>query len=416
MRATFYQNKYEFILNLLFFTVAFSLPFSYAFNSISIGILFLYSFIFFEKNIFFKYLNIRKVYIFYIFFFLIQLGSIYYTNDKDIGLKNVIRNILFLILPIAFINLKNKIDNNKIRIVYFGLLLGVLSNLISAYFIIVRQYINENISIGTMIRERFIDNGIYDIHVPYLAMLIVFLFIGSYKISFNNKGHINRKIRILLMVFLTLSLFMLSGVMSIIILSIFLIYLFLSNIKSKRTKVIFLVVMVITISSSFFLTKTIDKQDRIIGSENLIYRLQNIVNYSDPVRQENWKSVIKVISSNVFLGIGADGGLELLQKYRDLQSESYINKHNAHNDILEIILRYGILGLSIYLLIMFTIIKKAIITNNYLFRWFLIVFIISGLTESYLQRQVGLVFFVFFSLLFYTQNKSDRTQINQITA
>jgi len=412
MKDIFYQNKQHLILDFILFIAAFSIPFSFAFNSISIAILFFYSFVFFKKDIFISSINVKEVYVFYMLFFIMQVISIYYSCNKDVAIKSVTRNIIFFILPITFINLKNKLDFNKIKIIYYGLLLAVLSNLISAYFNIIRQYAFENISVKSMVREKFIANGIYDIHVPYLALLIIFLIICTNKITYHYKERLNKGIRFLLIAFLIISLFQLSGVMSIFILGLFFIVQFLFSNKSNKIKIIGISLMGITFILSIFWLKNSNLQERVKGSENLIYRAQKIIRYNDPVRNENWGSVIKVISSNVFLGVGAGGGLELLQKERQILSEPYINKHNAHNDYLEIMLRYGLVGFGLYMLLIIILIKKAFMIKNYFFIWFLVVFLISGLTESYLQRQIGLVFFVFFSLLFYTLNQSDRTQIN----
>jgi len=407
-------NKKELVLNILFFLVAFSLPFSYAFNSISIAALFFYSFVFFQKDIFYNSFKLKEVYLFYIIFFIIQIFSIYYANNKEIAFKIVTRNIVFLILPFTFINLRNKIDENKIKILFYGLLMAVIANLISAYFNITRASIFENISMKTMFREKFIEFGIYDIHVPYLAMLVVFLIICSYKITFSKRENINKVIKLSLIVFLTLSLLQLSGIMSIFILGVFFMTQFFLSRNSAKTKISVSVLISVSLILLIFLLKNTDQSDHIRGSENIIYRAQKFIKFSDPVRRENWNSAVKVISSNFFLGVGADGGLELLQNERDVKSESYINRHNAHNDILEILLRYGLVGLCIYLIIVLKLVKKAASTKNYFLGWFIIVFIISGLTESYLQRQIGLVFFVFFSLFFCDLKTIDKSVIKSL--
>lgn len=413
MKGTFYKYNTKLLLDFLLFVVAFSLPFSYAFNSISIGILFLYSFIFFEKNKFVKFLSLKKVYIFYIFFFLIQIGSIYYTEDKDIGLKNVVRNILFLILPITFINLNDRINKNSFRVVFYGLLLSVLITLISAYSHVIYYYFIEGLEINNFIREKFIENGLYDIHAPYLALLIVFLLICIYHLRLLNDKKFNKLLKIFLMLFLTVSLFQVSGLMSVFIFIIFIISILILSQKSLKSRFISVFIAVLAICSLYFIIKNLEKKDSLRGAENIVYRAQNLISDKDSVRQENWKSVIKVISSNYLLGIGADGGLDLLQKQRDIKSEAFINKHNAHSDFLEILLRFGLLGFSCYTFILFMLIKKSVITKNDYFKWFLVVFIISGLTESYLQRQIGLVFFTFFSLFFYTYKDTYDKKLNQ---
>ena len=411
--------KKELILNILLFLVAFSLPFSYAFNSIassafnsiSIAVLFLYSFVFFQRDIFLNSFKLKEVYLFYILFFILQIVSICYANNKVVAYKIVTRNILFLILPITFVNLKNRVDEDKLRILYFGLLLAVLANLTTSYFNAFRAYMLENMHMKTIVREKFIEFGIYDIHVPYLAMLVVFLIICTYKITFSKRKKINIVIKLSLIIFLTISLLQLSGIMSIFILGVFFVTQFLLSRISTKTKIFVSFLIGVSVIFSFFVLKNIEQSDHIRGSENIIYRAQKFIKLSDPVRVENWNSVVKVISSNLFLGVGADGGLELLQKERNVKSEPYINRHNAHNDILEILLRYGLVGLCMFLIIVLKLVKKAILTKEYFLGWFLIVFLISGLTESYLQRQIGLVFFVFLSLFLYNLKTINQTEL-----
>ena len=411
--------KKELILNILLFLVAFSLPFSYAFNSIassafnsiSIAVLFLYSFVFFQRDIFLNSFKLKEVYLFYILFFILQIISICYANNKVVAYKIVTRNILFLILPITFVNLKNRVDEDKLRILYFGLLLAVLANLTTSYFNAFRAYMLENMHMKTIVREKFIEFGIYDIHVPYLAMLVVFLIICTYKITFSKRKKINIVIKLSLIIFLTISLLQLSGIMSIFILGVFFVTQFLLSRISTKTKIFVSFLIGVSVIFSLFILKNIEQSDHIRGSENIIYRAQKFIKLSDPVRVENWNSVVKVISSNLFLGVGADGGLELLQKERNVKSEPYINRHNAHNDILEILLRYGLFGLCIFLIIVLKLVKKAISTKDYFLGWFIIVFLISGLTESYLQRQIGLVFFVFLSLFLYNLKTINQTEL-----
>jgi O-antigen ligase len=206
---------------------------------------------------------------------------------------------------------------------------------------------------------------------------------------------------LLILFILISSLFLISGLMPIVIFFLFFAYFFYIINLSKIKKTIFSILAFLVVISSLFHIKNLNQLERVRSSESFIYKVQYFINSGDLVGKQNLERVIKVISSNLFIGLGADGGLELLQKEREILTESFVNKRNAHNNILEILLRYGIIGLSIYLIIIFNLIQKARYTDNYFLSWFLIVFIISGITESYLQRQISLVFFVFLSLLLY---------------
>lgn len=405
MKGIFHQNKTQLLLEVVLFLVAFSIPISFAFNSIVMAVLFLFSFVFFNRKEFIKSITKKEVYVYYLLFFLIQVLSLLYTTEFDRALQKVQQNSVFLILPIAFINLKDQIDTRKYKAAYFGLLAIVFSTLLLSLLNLFYKALTFDVAFSEFFREKFVEAGLlYLIHVPYLSMLIVFLIIATVKFSFLTKKQLDLTIKTVAILILITALFFLSGMMSLVILMLFLSVYFLTTKLSNRIKISVTLVVIVVSGFTFNSIKNYKKIDRIRGSEHAMYRIQKLLNSKDTVRNVNWKSVAKVISVNPLLGVSADGGMELLQKERPILSEPYINRHNAHNDILEILLRYGILGLLIYLLLMFKLFKNAWQKKSAVFKWFLIVFVLSGITESYLQRQIGLTFFVFFSLLLYSYN------------
>ena len=97
-----------------------------------------------------------------------------------------------------------------------------------------------------------------------------------------------------------------------------------------------------------------------------------------------------VVKDNVFFGAGTDGGLLQLQRNRDIKSESFVNQHNAHNQYLEILLRHGLLGFFCYFGLLF--------------------YLISSITESYLQRQIGVTFFTFYAIIYLCVYKVSKNK------
>jgi len=404
MKVISSQNeKLEKGLEILLFVVAFSIPFSYAFNSILISILFLYSFIWFSKNPY-TFLDKNNPYIYlYILFFIIQIIGISYANQTDIAIKSVTRNIPFLLFPIIFLNLSNMIDKGKVKTAIYGLLTGILLILLSAHYTIFAKIINENGSFKELffsfIRERFIENAMVSIHSPYFGLLTVFVLICSYKMDFFKNKRTNRFFKVLLMLYLSFSIYEISAFMSILLFLLFLVIQFILIVKTRKMKIyLFLIFIIIALFSITFSLEDISKEKR--GGETVFNRITTVIHNGDETRKENWKSVISVIKKKAIFGVGSDGGLEFLQQYRDIKSEPFVNKHNAHNQYLEVFLRYGIIGLGIFLMLLFKLSKQAFVSKDYFFSWFIIVFLISSITESLLQRQIGIVFFSFFSTLF----------------
>ena len=104
MKDTSHQNKVDKTLKFLLFIVAFSIPISLAFNSISLAVLFLFSFLFYKKEMFFKSINTKEIYAVYLLIFIIQALSISYATNKELAFETVKEQIVFFILPTSLIN------------------------------------------------------------------------------------------------------------------------------------------------------------------------------------------------------------------------------------------------------------------------------------------------------------------------
>lgn len=404
MKDIFYQNKRSTFLNSLLFLVAFSLPFSLAFNSISIILFSLFSLSFFKVEYIRTLLNYKQVYFYFILFYFFQIISYSYSYDKNLAIAFLIKNIVYLILPIAFVSVKVFLNKNSFNALFYGLLLSIILSLIKVYWHIVRSIFTSTFELKDFLREGFTEKGIFNIHVPYLSMLIIFLIVFAVKIEFFRNKNWNLVLKTSILLLLVVSLFLLSGLMSILLLVMFCIYLVFKNPYKKSLKIKSVIIIISIITTTFIFIKNMEKIERVSGAENIFFRIQNLMNSDSYVRIANWKSVTEVISGNFFFGVGVDGGItELLEKRKPL-TEPFVNKHNAHNTLLETMLRFGLLGLIIFCVIIFHLIRVSIKTMNYYYYWFLIIFLVSSLTESYLQRQIGLIFFVFFSLFFYTTN------------
>jgi len=408
MRAILnHKSNSELGLEIILFITGLSIPFSYAFNSISIGILFVYSFIWFKER---DYTSIFKNFfslpLLFIIFYIIQIIGIIYSDNFDKGISNVEKSVVFLLMPITFINLSKIIDYQKVKISIYGLTIGVVVILLSAYINILIKVFTMNAGFESLIthfvRVQFVREALVQIHPPYFGLLVVFLMVPSMYINFSKKKIVNSICRNVIILFFLISIYSIASFMSfllsIILIIVYVVLLFKKN-KIKSFLVFFSIFILILIVLS-----NLDYKKYKFNGESLSNRIEwsFLKDKGDTSRPENWKSVLLVVKNNLFIGIGSDGGINQLQKYRSKKSESYINRHNAHNQYLEVLLRYGIIGLSVYLLIVFQLIKNAMKSENKIFIWFVFVFMVSSLTESYLQRQIGLTFFLFYALLFNT--------------
>lgn len=405
------KNPEIIVLNLLIFTVGFSIVFSYTFNSISIGLLFLWSFFWLKKHQINKtFLKSYKLHLLFLVYFVIQLAGVFYSNNLEEGFGYLVQNIVFLLFPITFFNISKVLDYRKLKLAIYGFLLGVLLVLLSIHYNIVVKMVSEGMGINSLlksfIRVDFVNNGIVQVHPPYLGMLAAYCFCLVLVLDFFKNKTFNYLFKYSLGFYFLISIYEISSFMSMVLaLVVFAGYCFTLIVRkstSKKTKLIISVLTLVLIACVY----KVNIREVVKGfpGESLLGRIEwsFYKEKGDTSRPENWRSVIQVVKSNPIFGIGSDGGLEYLQKFRSKRSESYINEHNAHNQYLETLLRHGLLGLLVYLLIIFFISKLAVISNNFCFIGFVFIFILASVTESYLVRQIGLTFFTFFTLLFST--------------
>lgn len=295
MKDIFYQNKnLDKVLNALFFIVAYSIPFSYVFNSLAIFLLFIFSFFWFDKK---KYTLKNKLLFFLIIvFFCLQIMTIFYSEFPNKAISTVTRSIVFLVFPITFINLSDLINIKKVLLACIGLILGVITIMVSIHLSIIKDIVFNGFKVSgiftSFIREDFINKGMVNIHAPYFSMLTVMSIIFLYFIEFKSYNWL----KWLVISYLGISLFQISTIVSLSLLAFFLIYASFNNFNYKKLKilsVILILVVGIVYANHRHVVSRIDK-------DFFLNRIETIINKGDPTREENWKSVIKVISDNFF--------------------------------------------------------------------------------------------------------------------
>lgn len=212
--------------------------------------------------------------------------------------------------------------------------------------------------------------------------------------------------------YLLFLLYGISSFMSLLLVLVFLFFYIIYMLKSKKGIITIFIITILAFSTVYF-SNILNKSVSDFGGGSFINRIDwmFLKGKGDTSRPHNWKSVLLVVKDNIYFGAGTDGGLLQLQKNRDINSESFVNQHNAHNQYLEILLRHGLLGFFCYFALLFYLVKRAYYSKDKNFRWFVVVFLISSITESYLQRQIGVTFFTFYAIIFlcvYEVNKKKK--------
>lgn len=145
---------------------------------------------------------------------------------------------------------------------------------------------------------------------------------------------------------------------------------------------------------------------------DLIERRPERMNYdSYNARFRIWKPGWQEIKENIWFGVGTgDAQTVLDQRYADTGYMDGIGQHNMHNQYLQVWLEHGVLGLLVLLGLIIVQLRRAIAFQDPLYLTFTILTFSAMCTESLLHRNKGLIFFLFFSFLFFSHEKQVKSE------
>ncbi len=383
-------NSQHFLAYLLALVLA-TLLLGNAVSSISLGIFVFFSlryFVIHKYKIELKFINLIPI-----FLYLLFCATIFWSVNQSKTITGLERTSPLLVLPVVF-SMIPKFSKSQIIIIfkYF-----TISNLVLGMIFLVSAFLNylEIKSLEVFKYHNLVSilklNAIY-VSLPFLLSLF-------YLLSKKNKTILN-KTAILFFMFL---LVLLSSKTIIFVLLIGVIYYSVSiglksfN-KSKILLAVFVSIVLIGISSfslnQRIMTESKAKYSEIIKKEKFskVYpwtggsiRLLQLRILIEQIQEESifWK------------GFGLLGSRDNI-KERHLKFNTFPGYHtyNYHNQYAQILSESGIIGLSLFILMLVLIFLKALKSKNFLFIMYCITFCLLFFTESLLWRQKGLFLFM----------------------
>ncbi len=223
-------------------------------------------------------------------------------------------------------------------------------------------------------------------------------------------GFKNKILNFILFVVLIFGLLILARkgvIISFCILSVVLLFLKQDIRQSKKLVFVFIGLMLLSLS-------VVEIRNRFLE----IFDTQNIVNSketSSGIRYILWNTSTKVIQKSNYLGYGVGDVQTVLSKQLAVDGYDVLAKenYNAHNQLIQIGLAAGLVGIVSYLLSFLYFIGKFIKRKNaeavVLFFFFLCVFMF----ESVLERQNGILIYSWITAMFIYTSEFDTSTKNE---
>lgn len=345
-----------------------------------------------------------------VYYFISGLTLLYSENIPS-GLRILESQIKLVIFPVILGSANSlrykQINQIKLSWIIGNVLLGV-GLLCYAYI----QYKREDSTIYFFYHELTDPinhlNAIY--FANFLALAAVFAFV--YPVPKNKDSLIVRIAKTMIIVFGLILIFMLSALtvmIFVVIMSFFLVNTFLMKRlgfwKSQAISIVVLSLISLTIISIPY------TRNKIARSTNLYYQMDfpDSSWNSVTIRLAKWTCGVEVIRDNALLGVGIGDEMdELMKSYaREGFSEGIRCEYNVHNQYLSSMMSGGVFVFTALVLMLATGIREAIKQRDIVILAFIILMLLTFLTENFLRLQKGVTFFSFFFTLLLLTNSDE---------
>ncbi|MFD2822498.1 O-antigen ligase family protein [Lacinutrix iliipiscaria] len=305
------------------------------------------------------------------------------TGDFDIAIKELIRALPLILIPLLFILSASL--NNLEKYFYYGLALGLVLFMIICECHIIYAMIKGNEPLEYFFRWRHLNINFakpLDQHPPYIGILIMWVFI---KTLFNT--YLNKRISYTLLVLLSFLLFQLLARNAIIIL---LIVVFVYALKRKKIKQLLLVG---SLGLALLMIALFHPHQYL--REKIVYKLNPFDKKHKDYRITRLDASIEVFKKAPVFGVGPNNDNDLRKiEYKKMHDyTAFERNYNSHNQFFEYLVSHGIIGLLCFITLLFILIKMTTKNKDYINLLLIMCFIVSCLTESVLERTLGVKYF-----------------------
>ena len=358
-------------------------------------------------------------------YLVVVLGLLFTQNFREAGFE-LEKKLMLFFLPLFFVT-SNELDENDRRFVFKSFILSAfLSTAVCLIYAVYRNYIEGH-------TVSYVYNALVnDIHLPgryyyfnywyftyelfaqplgmhpiYLSMYLImagFLTVDLYwqqTITFWKRAALSIVIFYLFLIIVLLAsrtqiaIAAISG-------TIFIIYIAIKNGYLMRG-LLFLALM--AVGGLFIVLKNPVIRERIIDSNkpNAHYSENKYGEGGLSLRTYKWRYTMQAIKDSPWVGSGTGDAQDVLQTYykKNDFTIGYENRFNAHNQYLQVLLEFGIVGLASLLVGWLLPAISAFRRKDWLAFSFMLLLLLSCMTESMLEVNKGIAFFAFFYALIF---------------
>ncbi len=420
------KEKHSFFINSFLFLIAATVIFRKPCTMIIIGFS-LYSLLFLKKLEFPK--KAMQSLLIIAIPFLLEILFFWNNDDFALGIKSVEKSLSLLLFPIFIIGNYKYVQFHSLLKAYFITTTLMLLFFLIRYYFAYNQFFLSFYYGMNLWQMGYHFSRTMGMHAPALNMHVAFVSIGHLYLLINaikTAKSLFYKLLFLVLFLLSFSFLLIINTRIALLVSLlsYVLVLFFEFNKgqdfSKNIKTIAVVILATMILLIVFVKNNQfmeEKYNRLIfdklemvGKLDQIDRPEVEIFGSLVTRLTIWETTLNLAKNHLFFGLGSsDSKKELFQYYKET-NQVFLAKYKlpVHNQYLDFLLKYGVLGAIGAIVYVGFIGFIGLKLKNSLVISFFILFFISNLTDDFLIRFDGIVFSGFWISVFtafYFKNK-----------
>jgi O-antigen ligase len=393
---------------LAFFLIA--LPFDHFYSEIILICFTIHTLIHFrKKNI--AFLKNKEVWLIASIFFINVLG-ILYSNYYSEGYKDAVHQMGILLFPACLALTGPNLYKYKIPLLkIFGFTCTI--TILYLYFESFRTIHYFNLPYSSILMPAFLNHNFsapIELHATYLSMYVA-LSISIFIYLFFKQPGLKSATYIFCCVVLLTGLIQLSSRSVFISICVILIVGIPALLIQSKKKIYFFFIALL--ASLLIIAAITDvgslKKRYFTDLENDLTENAKTVDNSE-TRMKRWDMEFGIIQKFPLIGYGSGSEKYILtDKYFENKFyRSYLLQLNSHDQYLSFWLKTGIIGLLLYLYILYYGFASAIKSKDFLLLSFMIILCIVSISENILDVNKGVFFYSFFFSLFLLSNSQEK--------
>jgi hypothetical protein len=349
--------------------------------------------------------------------FLLELVFFWNNDSYLLGIKTIEKSLSLLVFPLFILGNYQQVNLYRLLKIYSIATTAIVFFFFIRFIVVYPEYFNKYLNGIHLWEMGYVFSKTIGMHAPALNMHMAFVSIINFYIFIVKQ---NGPTKYLYFFIFIISIFLLLFINTRVaifdtVVGCSIVLFYQLKRRENRTKLIIntgITIVFISILSVLFLKKDTYLKEKFsniafahmdkVGKLDEIDHPEVVVYSSLVTRVSIWKSALELSWKALPFGVGSSDGRNDLVNYYKQTNQKFLAKYKfaTHNQYIDFLLKFGVIGLIVAFVYIFSFLYFGIKSKNPIIVAFFFLFFTCNLTDDFLIRFDGIIFSGFWLTIF----------------